>query len=141
MANTAKNKTKSNKKMIILVCAIVVALIAVCIIIAKNTSKNSDTINVALNEEFTLNKYGSATLEDDGSKVVFTIDSNLNYKEGEEFKVPYKITVNDVEYSGEYTFGNGYSVHNETNNMTYKVNFIGIEKGTIRAMIYKENAN
>lgn len=132
------NNIKLNKNSLIAIVA-VIAVILVIVLIATHAGKSKNDITAQLNEEFTLGKNGSATIVDESTKIVFHVDSDLNYKEGEEFKVPYVITVDGVEYNGLYTFATGYSIHSEPNGMIYKANFLGIENGSIKVMLYKDN--
>lgn len=133
-------KIKLNKNTLIALVAII-AVVVVIVLIATNVGKSKNSITAQLNEEFTLGKNGTATVSDDDTMVTFHIDSDLNYKEGEEFKIPYVITVDGVEYNGLYTFATGYSIHSEPNGMVYKVNFLGIESGSVKVMLYKDTSN
>ena len=125
MSKKASN-LKVNKNLIIAGVALI-AVIVLIVVIATNAGKSNKNVTAQLNEEFTLQKNGSATIADGDTTIVFHINSDLNYKEGQEFKVPYVITVDGVEYNGLYTFATGYSIHSEPNGMMYKANFLGIE--------------
>ena len=131
------NNLKVNKNLIIVGVALI-AVIVLIVVIATNAGKSNKNVTAQLNEEFTLPKNGSATIADGDTTIVFHINSDLNYKEGQEFKVPYVITVDGVEYNGLYTFATGYSIHSEPNGMMYKANFLGIENGSLKVMLYKD---
>ena len=128
---------KMNKNLLIAIVA-VVAVILLIVVIAANAGKSNKNLTAQLNEEFTLQKNGSATIADGDTTIVFHVNSDLNYNEGQEFKVPYVITVDGVEYNGLYTFATGYSIHSEPNGMMYKANFLGIENGSLKVMLYKD---
>ena len=136
MSKKASN-IKMNKNLLIAIVA-VVAVILLIVVIAANAGKSNKNLTAQLNEEFTLQKNGSATITDGDTTIVFHVNSDLNYKEGQEFKVPYVITVDGVEYNGLYTFATGYSIHSEPNGMMYKANFLGIENGSLKVMLYKD---
>jgi hypothetical protein len=129
-----------NKNLIIAGVALI-AVIVLIVVIATNAGKSNKNVTAQLNEEFTLQKNGSATIADGDTTIVFHINSDLNYNEGQEFKVPYVITVDGVEYNGLYTFATGYSIHSEPNGMMYKANFLGIENGSIKIMLYKDTSS
>lgn len=131
------NNLKVNKNLIIAGVALI-AVIVLIVVIATNAGKSNKNVTAQLNEEFTLQKNGSATIADGDTTIVFHINSDLNYNEGQEFKVPYVITVDGVEYNGLYTFATGYSIHSEPNGMMYKANFLGIENGSLKVMLYKD---
>ena len=131
------NNLKVNKNLIIAGVALI-AVIVLIVVIATNAGKSNKNLTAQLNEEFTLQKNGSATIADGDTTIVFHINSDLNYNEGQEFKVPYVITVDGVEYNGLYTFATGYSIHSEPNGMMYKANFLGIENGSLKVMLYKD---
>ena len=131
------NNLKVNKNLIIVGVALI-AVIVLIVVIATNAGKSNKNVTAQLNEEFTLQKNGSATIADGDTTIVFHINSDLNYNEGQEFKVPYVITVDGVEYNGLYTFATGYSIHSEPNGMMYKANFLGIENGSLKVMLYKD---
>jgi hypothetical protein len=131
---------KMNKNLLIAIVA-VVAVILLIVVIAANAGKSNKNLTAQLNEEFTLQKNGSATIADGDTTIVFHINSDLNYNEGQEFKVPYVITVDGVEYNGLYTFATGYSIHSEPNGMMYKANFLGIENGSLKVMLYKDTSS
>ena len=131
------NNLKVNKNLIIAGVALI-AVILLIVVIAANAGKSNKNLTAQLNEEFTLQKNGSATIADGDTTIVFHINSDLNYNEGQEFKVPYVITVDGVEYNGLYTFATGYSIHSEPNGMMYKANFLGIENGSLKVMLYKD---
>ena len=131
------NNLKVNKNLIIVGVALI-AVIVLIVVIATNAGKSNKNVTAQLNEEFTLPKNGSATIADGDTTIVFHINSDLNYKEGQEFKVPYVITVDGVDYNGLYTFATGYSIHSEPNGMMYKANFLGIENGSLKVMLYKD---
>jgi hypothetical protein len=131
---------KMNKNLLIAIVA-VVAVILLIVVIAANAGKSNKNLTAQLNEEFTLQKNGSATIADGDTTIVFHVNSDLNYKEGQEFKVPYVITVDGVEYNGLYTFATGYSIHSEPNGMMYKANFLGIENGSLKVMLYKDTSS
>lgn len=131
------NNLKVNKNLIIAGVALM-AVIVLIVVIAANAGKSNKNLTAQLNEEFTLQKNGSATIADGDTTIVFHVNSDLNYKEGQEFKVPYVITVDGVEYNGLYTFATGYSIHSEPNGMMYKANFLGIENGSLKVMLYKD---
>lgn len=139
MSKKASN-LKVNKNLIIASVALI-AVIVLIVVIATNAGKSNKNVTAQLNEEFTLQKNGSATIADGDTTIVFHINSDLNYKEGQEFKVPYVITVDGVEYNGLYTFATGYSIHSEPNGMMYKANFLGIENGSIKIMLYKDTSS
>lgn len=139
MSKKASN-LKVNKNLIIAGVALI-AVIVLIVVIATNAGKSNKNLTAQLNEEFTLQKNGSATIADGDTTIVFHINSDLNYKEGQEFKVPYVITVDGVEYNGLYTFATGYSIHSEPNGMMYKANFLGIENGSIKIMLYKDTSS
>ncbi len=139
MSKKASN-LKVNKNLIIAGVALI-AVIVLIVVIATNAGKSNKNVTAQLNEEFTLQKNGSATIADGDTTIVFHINSDLNYKEGQEFKVPYVITVDGVEYNGLYTFATGYSIHSEPNGMMYKANFLGIENGSIKIMLYKDTSS
>lgn len=134
------NNLKVNKNLIIAGVALI-AVIVLIVVIATNAGKSNKNVTAQLNEEFTLQKNGSATIADGDTTIVFHINSDLNYKEGQEFKVPYVITVDGVEYNGLYTFATGYSIHSEPNGMMYKANFLGIENGSLKIMLYKDTSS
>lgn len=134
------NNLKVNKNLIIVGVALI-AVIVLIVVIATNAGKSNKNVTAQLNEEFTLQKNGSATIADGDTTIVFHINSDLNYKEGQEFKVPYVITVDGVEYNGLYTFATGYSIHSEPNGMMYKANFLGIENGSLKIMLYKDTSS
>ena len=134
------NNLKVNKNLIIAGVALI-AVIVLIVVIATNAGKSNKNVTAQLNEEFTLQKNGSATIADGDTTIVFHINSDLNYNEGQEFKVPYVITVDGVEYNGLYTFATGYSIHSEPNGMMYKANFLGIENGSIKIMLYKDTSS
>ncbi len=136
MSKKASN-LKVNKNLIIAGVALI-AVIVLIVVIATNAGKSNKNVTAQLNEEFTLQKNGSATIADGDTTIVFHINSDLNYNEGQEFKVPYVITVDGVEYNGLYTFATGYSIHSEPNGMMYKANFLGIENGALKVMLYKD---
>ncbi len=139
MSKKASN-LKVNKNLIIAGVALI-AVIVLIVVIATNAGKSNKNVTAQLNEEFTLQKNGSATIADGDTTIVFHINSDLNYKEGQEFKVPYVITVDGVEYNGLYTFATGYSIHSEPNGMMYKANFLGIENGSLKIMLYKDTSS
>ena len=134
------NNLKVNKNLIIVGVALI-AVIVLIVVIATNAGKSNKNVTAQLNEEFTLQKNGSATIADGDTTIVFHINSDLNYNEGQEFKVPYVITVDGVEYNGLYTFATGYSIHSEPNGMMYKANFLGIENGSLKIMLYKDTSS
>ena len=134
------NNLKVNKNLIIAGVALI-AVIVLIVVIATNAGKSNKNVTAQLNEEFTLQKNGSATIADGDTTIVFHINSDLNYNEGQEFKVPYVITVDGVEYNGLYTFATGYSIHSEPNGMMYKANFLGIENGSLKIMLYKDTSS
>lgn len=134
------NNLKVNKNLIIVGVALI-AVIVLIVVIATNAGKSNKNVTAQLNEEFTLQKNGSATITDGDTTIVFHVNSDLNYNEGQEFKVPYVITVDGVEYNGLYTFATGYSIHSEPNGMMYKANFLGIENGSLKIMLYKDTSS
>ena len=134
-----KQKLSFNSNMIITVLAVIV-VVAIIAIIAINAGKHGKNITAQLNEEFTLNKNGSATIVDGDQKIVISIKSDLNYVEGQDLKIPYVISVNGVDYNGSYTFSDGYAIHSEPNGMIYKANFNLIEKGAVTIMMYKDES-
>ena len=134
-----KQKLSFNSNMIITVLAVIV-VVAIIAIIAINAGKHGKNITAQLNEEFTLNKNGSATIVDGDQKIVISIKSDLNYVEGQDLKIPYVISVNGVDYNGSYTFADGYAIHSEPNGMIYIANFNLIEKGAVTIMMYKDES-
>lgn len=119
---------------IITIIAIVVILIVIIvgvILLNKNKPTEESSVKINLNEEVWLNVNESAKLKNSNDQISLKIDSDLNYTEGAEYEVPYSLVVNDVEYTGTYTFATGYSIHSEPNNIPYKIEFVGIKQGSI----------
>lgn len=133
--NNVKNnvkKEKNNKVIIGIILAVVIVAIAVIVVVVKNQNGG---VSIELDTEVWLNVGETATLKNGNDKITLKIDSDLNYVEGEEYEVPYILTVNDAEYNGTYTFATGYSIHSEPNNIPYKVSFTGIKEGSVGVMV------
>lgn len=128
------NKKSTKGGHIITIVAVVVILIAIIvgvILLTKNKPAKESSVKINLNEEIWLNVNESAKIKKDNDQITLKINSDLNYTEGSEYEVPYSLVVNDVEYTGTYTFATGYSIHSEPNNIPYKIEFVGIKQGSI----------
>lgn len=128
------NKKSTKGGHIITIVAVVVILIAIivgAILLTKNKPAKESSVKINLNEEIWLNVNESAKIKKDNDQITLKINSDLNYTEGSEYEVPYSLVVNDVEYTGTYTFATGYSIHSEPNNIPYKIEFVGIKQGSI----------
>lgn len=134
-----KKATKVDNNMLIVILA-VIAIVAIIAAIAINAGKHGKNITAQLGEEFTLNKNGSVVVTDGDEKITLSIKSDLNYTEGEDFKIPYVISVGGVDYSGSYTFADGYALHSAPNSIDYSANFKSIEKGAVTLMIIKNES-
>lgn len=132
-ASNKDQKTKVNSKLILGIVAVVVIIAIIVIVVVVNSGKSDEgkSVSTDLDTEIWLNENESATLKNGDDEIKLRIDSDLNYTDGEEFEVPYVLVVNDIEYSGTYTFATGYSIHSEPNNIPYKVSFTGIQQGSV----------
>lgn len=140
--NTKSKNQKLDKKIIIpiaIIAVIIVIAIIICVVSNKKDNTKISNISGNLNTETWLNVNQDLTLKNGEDNITLKINSDLKYEEGSEYEVPYILTINDVEYTGTYTFATGYSIHSEPNNIPYSVSFIGIEQGSIGVMVSKNN--
>ncbi len=138
MKNNMRNSKKTNqidKKRLGIFALILVAIIAVVVVIVIVANSGAKKIKADMGTEIWLNAGEEASLKNGEDNISLKIDSDLNYKEGEAFKLEYTLVVNDTEYKGEYTFGVGYSIHSEPNNIPYGVSFKNIENGKVSVSI------
>lgn len=138
MKKNTRNSKKNNqidKKRLAITALIIVAIIAVIVVIIIVANSGTKKIKVDLGTETWINAREEATLKNGEDDISLKIDSDLDYKEGEAFKLEYILTVNEVEYKGEYTFGVGYSIHSEPNNIPYGVSFKNIENGKVSVSV------
>ncbi len=141
--NTKSKNPKLAKRILIAIAVVAVIIVVAIIIGVVSNNKKDDTkvsnVSGSLNTETWLNVNQDLTLKSGEDNITLKINSDLKYQEGTEYEVPYSLTINDIEYTGTYTFATGYSIHSEPNNIPYSVNFIGIEEGTIGVMVSKNN--
>lgn len=140
--NTKAKTQKINKKtiaIIAIVAIIIVVAIVIGVILNKKGSDKPSNVSGSLNTEIWLNVNQDLTFKNGEDNITLKINSDLKYQEGAEYEVPYSITINDVEYTGTYTFATGYSIHSEPNNIPYSVSFVGIKEGSIGVMVSKND--
>lgn len=140
--NTKSKAQKLNKKTIAIIAVVAVIIVAIIIGIVLNNKKDGtkhSNISGKLNTEIWLNVNQDLTFKNGEDNITLKINSDLKYQDGAEYEVPYSITINDVEYTGTYTFATGYSIHSEPNNIPYSVSFVGIKEGSIGVMVSKND--
>lgn len=140
--NTKSNTQKMNKKTIGIIAVatiIIVVLIIICVVLNNKVSDKHSKVSGKLNTGVWLNVNQDLTFKNGEDNLTLKINSDLKYQEGAEYEVPYSLTINDIEYTGTYTFATGYSIHSEPNNIPYSVSFVGIKEGSIGVMVSKNN--
>lgn len=133
-----------NKKVIILIAIVLVIVIIACIIFfSKNGVNSVKEISSNLGQATWLSSNESMVIDNGEDKITLVIDSDLNFDKTAtdyQYVVPYVLKVNDKEYSGSHTFGVGYTMHSEANDMPYNVEILDFETGTIEVQITEKVA-
>ena len=131
-----------NKKVIILIAIVLVIIIIACIIFfSKNGVNSVKEISSNLGQATWLSSNESMVIDNGEDKITLVIDSDLNFDKTAtdyQYVVPYVLKVNDKEYSGSHTFGVGYTMHSEANDMPYNVEMSDFETGSVEVTIIEK---
>lgn len=130
-----------NKKLIILIAIVLIIVVVVACVIFFNKKDEETTvqeITSSLGQATWMGANENLKITNGDDVIVLTLNSDLNFDKTAteyQYEVPYTLTVNDKVYNGSHTFGIGYSMHSEANDMPYNVTMLDFDNGTVEVQI------